>query len=312
MPLSLRPLGSTGLMVSPIGFGGGTFGGFYGAFDESEGIRAVHHAIDRGINLFDTSPYYGGGRSEEIFGRGLEGGWRQKIILATKAGRISKDVFDFSFDAIVRSCEISLRLLKTDHVDILQAHDIEFQPNLDWVFDETWRALDHLRTQGKCRFIGMTGFPLGVLERAITSCKLDVVISYCHASLNNTTMLEKLLPVAKAHGTGIINASPLSMGLLTQAVPPDWHPAPAEVKAAVQKAADHCAKRGADLAKLAQQYTAHLPGLCTTLVGMSNIAQVDANIEAVSSAPEPQLLAEILEILKPISGIGWPSGTWPA
>lgn len=59
MPLSLRPLGSTGLMVSPIGFGGGTFGGFYGAFDESEGIRAVHHAIDRGINLFDTSPYYG-------------------------------------------------------------------------------------------------------------------------------------------------------------------------------------------------------------------------------------------------------------
>jgi L-galactose dehydrogenase len=312
MALPLRPLGNTGLLVSPIGFGGGPFGGFYGSFDESEGIRAVHHAIDQGINLIDTSPYYGGGKSEEILGKALVGGWRGKVFLATKAGRIAKDVFDFTFEGMVRSCETSLKLLQTDHVDILQAHDIEFEPNLDWVFDETWRALDHLRQQGKCRFIGMTGYPLGALEKAINNCKLDVVISYCHASLNDTTMITKLLPVAEARGTGIINASSLSMGLLTQAAPPAWHPAPQEVKTAVLKAAAHCARKGADLATLAQQFTAHLPGVTTTLVGMSNIREVDTNIAAVSTKPDPEMLQAVLEILKPISGMGWPSGAWPA
>ncbi len=312
MSLTKKPLGRTGLEVSVLGFGGGPFGGFYGSFDESEGIRAVHHAIDRGINLFDTSPYYGGGKSEEILGKALTGGYREKIVLATKAGRIAKDVFDFSFDGMVRSCETSLKLLQTDHVDILQAHDIEFEPNLDWVFDETFRALDHLKKQGKCRFIGMTGFPLGALEKAIQNCKLDVVISYCHASLNDSTMISRLVPLAKARGTGIINASALSMGLLTMEGPPAWHPAPEAVKAAVRKAVDHCAKRGANLAKLAQQYTIHLPEVETTLVGMARIAEVDANIEAAMTKPNPVLLAEVLEILKPISGTGWPSGTWPA
>lgn len=312
MSLTKKKLGQTGLEVSRLGFGGGPFGGFYGTFDENEGIRAVHHAIERGINLFDTSPYYGGGRSEEILGKALAGGYRDKIVLATKAGRIAKDVFDFSYQGIIRSCETSLKLLQTDHVDILQAHDIEFEANLDWVFQETWRALDDLRKQGKCRFIGMTGFPLGMLEKAIRGCKLDVVISYCHASLNDSTMLQRLVPVARERGTGIINASPLSMGLLTMEGPPAWHPAPESVKVQVRKAAAHCKQKGVDLAKLAQQYTTHLPEVETTLVGMARISEVDANIEAATTPPDPVLLGEVLEILKPIQGLGWPSGTWPA
>ncbi|MFZ4646283.1 MAG: aldo/keto reductase, partial [Gemmataceae bacterium] len=123
-------LGQTGLQVPAVGFGGGPFGGFYGAFDEAEGIAAIHLAIEQGMNLIDTSPYYGGGRSEEVIGKGLAGGWRDRAILATKCGRIAKDRFDFSAAAIKASCETSLRLLGTDHVDILQAHDIEFEQDL--------------------------------------------------------------------------------------------------------------------------------------------------------------------------------------
>ena len=79
-------LGNTGLKVSALGFGGGPLGGFYGGFEEAESIRALHLAIDRGVNLVDTSPYYGGGKSEEILGKGLKGGWRDKVVLATKCG----------------------------------------------------------------------------------------------------------------------------------------------------------------------------------------------------------------------------------
>ena len=89
-------LGNTGLKVSALGFGGGPLGGFYGGFEEAESIRALHLAIDRGVNLVDTSPYYGGGKSEEILGKGLKGGWRDKVVLATKCGRIAKDQFNFT------------------------------------------------------------------------------------------------------------------------------------------------------------------------------------------------------------------------
>src|ERR1700722_3360561 len=94
--MELRDLGRTGLKVSPLGFGGAPLGGMYGKLDESEAIASVHLAIDAGINLVDTSPYYGPLHSEVLLGKALRAGWRQRILLATKAGRIDTTVFDFS------------------------------------------------------------------------------------------------------------------------------------------------------------------------------------------------------------------------
>src|SRR4051812_36434876 len=101
--MPMRELGRTGLWVAPLGFGGGPVGGHYGAVDRAGAIASVRHAIDRGINFFDTSPFYG--NSEEVLGVALAGGYRDKIILGTKAGRIGSRAFDFSAAAMLASLD---------------------------------------------------------------------------------------------------------------------------------------------------------------------------------------------------------------
>lgn len=301
-----RELGKTGLKVSPLGFGAAPLGGMYGELDEARGIEALHRAIERGFNLVDTSPYYM--KSEEVLGRALRGGWRDKIILSTKGGRIAKDVFDFSPIHMTRSLENSLRLLGTDHVDIFIAHDIEFADDLERVFTETADVLHQLKTQGKCRFVGMSSYPLGVLVRAVERCGLDVVLSYCHYSLLDTTLMSRLLPVTQRHDTAIINASPLAMGLLTNAGPPAWHPADAETKAACRAAADLCRQRGVELALLAVQFVLSQPELATTLVGISTPEELESNLRAMETTLNFTLLTQVERILTPVKNRTWPSG----
>jgi L-galactose dehydrogenase len=306
--MELRELGRTGMKVSPLGFGGAPLGGMYGGLEASEAIASVHHAINAGLNLVDTSPYYGPLHSEVLLGKALQGGWRKQVLLATKVGRIDKAVFDFSAGFIARSMEDSLRRLQTDYVDIFQAHDIEFADDLDRVFTESAEALYRLKKQGKCRFVGMTGLPLGVLRRAIESCELDVVISYCHCTLLDTTLLTDLLDVAERRGVGVINASPLSMGLLTENGPPEWHPADAEIKLAARKAAELCRQRGADLSTLAIGRVLRERRLATTLVGMARRSEVDRNLHAMKLDLDEAQLAEVLDLLAPVKDRTWPSG----
>ena len=121
-------LGKTALRVSAVGFGAATLGEEYGAVDPAEGRRAVDCAIDHGINFFDVSPYYGRTLAEERLGQFLQGK-RDRVVLATKAGRYDRDPpdgFDFSAERVFRSVEESLRRLRTDVIDLYLAHDIEF------------------------------------------------------------------------------------------------------------------------------------------------------------------------------------------
>jgi L-galactose dehydrogenase len=306
--MELRELGRTGLRVSPLGFGAAPMGGVYGAVDEGEAIASFRRAVDAGINLVDTSPYYGPLHSEVVLGRALRDGYRRRVVLATKAGRIDKAVFDFSADHIVRSMDDSLRRLGTDSVDILQAHDIEFADDLDRVFTETAEALYRLKRQGKCRFVGMTGYPLGVLARALEACDLDVTISYCHCTLLDTTMLTQLVPVAERRGVGIINASPLGMGLLTDAGPPPWHPAPPVIKEAARRAAEVCRQRGADVSTLALAWVLREKRVATTLVGMARVEEVERNLKALETPVDEDLLATVQAAVAPAKDQGWPSG----
>src|SRR5207244_3435220 len=130
--MQTRELGRTGLHVTPLGFGCGPIGGHFGPFDNSASIAAVRHAIDRGINFFDTSPFYA--KSEDVLGEALAGGYRDKIILCTKAGRNGPKDFDFSPKAMLASLESSLRRLRTDHVEVWFAHDIEFAEDFERLF----------------------------------------------------------------------------------------------------------------------------------------------------------------------------------
>src|SRR5215212_2606696 len=123
--MEFRLLGSTGLEVSVLGFGASPLGDVFGRINADEGIRAVHCAIDLGVNFFDVSPYYGLTLAETRLGQALRGK-RDRVILATKCGRYDEDEFDFSARRVAASVDESLRRLQTDYLDVVHAHDIEF------------------------------------------------------------------------------------------------------------------------------------------------------------------------------------------
>ena len=156
-----RRLGQTDLNISVVGFGASPLGGVFGPTDEQEGTRAVHLAIDRGINFFDVSPYYGLTLAEERLGLALAG-HRNEVVVATKCGRYGREDFDFSAKRIRLSVEESLRRLRTDYVDLLLAHDVEFG-DIDVVVEETIPTMRRLQEEGKTRCVGISGYPLSVL-----------------------------------------------------------------------------------------------------------------------------------------------------
>ena len=156
-----QQLGDTGLTVSIVSFGTSPLGNMFGAVGDRDAEQIVHRALDAGINFFDTSPCYGGGLAETRLGKAMRGR-RDEVVVGTKAGRYGVDRFDFSPSRIRASLEQSLRRLGTDYVDIFQLHDIEYV-NLEPVLTDSYAELVRLRDDGKCRFIGMTGYPTATL-----------------------------------------------------------------------------------------------------------------------------------------------------
>ena len=308
--MQLRPLGKTGLRVSALSLGGAAIGQQYGPVSAAEAADTIHAAIDAGVNLIDTSAYYGKGVSEELIGAALADGHRDRVHLCTKAGRLDRDAFDFSPAGMRRCLEGSLKRLRTDRVDILLAHDIEFADDYERVFTETAEVLHALRREGKARAVGMSCYPLGLLRQAVERCELDVVVSYAHFTLQNTRLLTEFLPVAEAHGVGVLNASPLSLGLLTHQGPPPWHPAPPEIKAACAAAAELCRARGADLAALGMQFCHAERRIPSTITGAAKPAEFAANLRALEQPIDAALLRDVAAVLAPVKDWTWASGRW--
>jgi L-galactose dehydrogenase len=306
--MQYRTLGRTGLSVSALSLGGVAFGNMYGTLGPGEADHCVRRAIELGVNLIDTSPYYGQTRSEAVLGPILANGLRDKVYLCSKAGRNGFSDFDFTPAAMGRSVEASLKRLRTDYLDILIAHDIEFAEDFEVVFTDTAAVLHKLKAAGKCRFVGMSGLPLGILRTAIERCNLDVVISYTHYTLQSQTLLSGLLPVAENHGVGVMNASPLCMGLLSDHGPPDWHPAPAAVKAAGRAAAELCRSRGASLATLGMQYCLREPRIPTTISGAARAEEIEANVRATETPIDAELLQQVLATFEQVRDVTWASG----
>ncbi len=135
----------------------------------------------------------------------------------------------------------------------------------------------------------------------------NAILSYCHYSLNDNSLLG-LLPLLQERGVGVVNASPLSMGLLGTRPIAGWHPAGEKLRAACRMAAEHCAAKGSDIAKLAVQYSTRNERIPTTLVSTATPANIVKNAAWTDEPLDEELLREVLDILKPVHNVSWVSG----
>ncbi len=293
-----RPLGNTGLELTALTFGASSLGSEFREVDLNDALQSVRVALDLGMNFIDTSPYYGRGVSEVLLGFALKGVPRDSYYLGTKLGRYDAGHFDFSAKRVAESVDVSLHRLRTDHLDIILCHDIEFV-DMNQIVEETLPALRKIQQQGKVRFIGVSGYPMNVFRFILDRADLDVILSYNHYTLQNT-MLADLAPYLREKGVGIMNAAPFSARLLTNSPLPPWHKATPEVRAICAKAAKHCEERGTDIARLALQYAIDHPDMATCIVGSGNPDNIRKWAQWAGEPIDRNLLAEVLAILKPI------------
>ncbi|MFN8206966.1 MAG: aldo/keto reductase [Bacteroidales bacterium] len=307
--MEYRKLGITQLNLSVISFGASSLGGVFHELDERDGIRAVHTAIDNGINFIDVSPYYGFTRAETLLGKALKEIRRDRYFLSTKVGRYGANgvkSWDYSAARARSSVEESMQRLNIDYIDLINVHDIEFS-ELEQVRRETLPALAELKKNGRVGHVGITGLPLELLRKlaeSVNTGTFDSVLSFCHFCLNDDALVN-YLPAFQKCGMGVINAAPLSMGLLSGRGAPAWHPATDEVKKTCREAADFCKAQGYPIEKLAIQYSVSHPGISSTLVSTTSSANILQNIAWAGEPMDTALLEEVLNILKPIHNITW-------
>jgi L-galactose dehydrogenase len=304
-----RTLGKTGLRVSIIGYGASPLGNEFGETDVAEGARAVHLAIERGINYFDVSPYYGRTLAEERLGAALQGK-RDKILLATKCGRYGREVeeCDYSARRVTASVDESLKRLRTDHVDLIQIHDCEMAASPEQLVHETIPALRKVVQAGKARWVGITGLPLKLLRYLASQADVDTILSFCRYNLMITDMDEVVTPLCRRKKIGLINASPLHMRMLTEKGVPEWHPAPKEVLDVSRQVVKACREAGADVADVAFRFCLDHPDVATTLVGMSKQRHVESNLRALERKNDPALLKCLAELIAPVKNVMWMQG----
>ena len=293
-----RTLGNTGMDLTTLSFGASSLGQEFRSVDLNEAFRSVHVAIERGMNFIDTSPFYGRGMSEMLLGRVLPEIPRDSYYLGTKLGRYAGQHFDFSARRVEESVDISLERMKVDHLDIVLCHDLEFV-EMSQIVEETLPALRKQVEKGKVRHIGVSGYPMKMFKYVLENADIDVLLTYNHYTLQNDMALE-LVPICKEKGVGLMNAAPFSARLLTGAPLPPWHKATARVREVAKAASDHCTSRGVDIAQLALQYSLANPDFTTCVTGSANPNRVSQWVDWAEQPLDETLLAETLEILKPI------------
>lgn len=300
------PLGKTGIQVPVLAMGAASLGSIYHPVSQQQANETVAAALQQGVNYFDVAPYYGLTKAETALGAALAGIPRDSYTLATKVGRYGDAQWDFSREATLRSIDESLSRLGTDHIDVIQCHDIEYG-DIQQLIDEALPTLRALRDSGVVRHIGITGYDLPLLEHIACQQKVDTVMAYCTWTLQD----RRLGPVAKRlnlAGIGVLNASPLSMGLLTRQGAPTWHPAHQDVQQVCRAVSDVCDQYGVNIAQAALQFaltTAAENGIATTVIGTASAENMLDNVRWCDQPLDPALLDKIDSLMAPVLNIGW-------
>jgi len=281
-----------------------------------------HAVLNRGINLLDTAPWYGHGVSETVVGYALDtiltndeecdqvqhrkrtGSLaRSDLIINTKVGRYEADPlkqFDFSYETTIKSVQRSLERMNCSYIDVLQLHDPEFAP-IPILLKETIPALLECKRRGWTRALGLTGYPLDVQNEILVKAELefgtnafDQSLVYCHNNIHDNSLFSEhcfssersptdtFAGFCKHANIHLMAAAPLSMGLLTHAGPPAWHPAPFALKEACGKASKLCQSEGVNVSSLAILYSLSHPSIGCTLLGMKDEQEVDVAADLAS------------------------------
>ena len=304
-----RKLGNTGLELSALSFGASSLGGVFHDIDEAVAVRSVFTAIDGGLNFIDVSPYYGYYKAEKVLGKALKEIPRDKYYLSTKVGRYGKDgknTWDYSGKRAKESVYESMERLNVDYIDLINVHDIEFA-DLNQVVNETLPALVELRSKGVVGHVGITDLQLENLKWVIDHSEpgtVESVLNFCHYCLCDDKLTD-FLDYFESKGIGVINASPLSMGLLSERGVPDWHPAPKPLVEACAKAAQHCKSKNYPIEKLAIQYSVSNPRVTSTLFSSANPDNVKRNIDWVEEPINKELVLEVQDIIGEQKCVSW-------
>jgi L-galactose dehydrogenase len=310
--MDYNPLGKTGMNVSRLSFGASALGGVFHPVDEAEAIKAVHAAIECGINYFDVAPAYAGTVSETILGKALRGVRRDRYYLSTKVGKYTKpgtygeDTLDYSRARIRRSVAESAARLGTDYFDLIHIHDIEYQgrKNVEWALTEGYESVVELKREGQIGGVGFGIYPMDLWKRIFSSLDVDAGLVHNHYCLNDTRVSE-LIPLAEAKGIGIINGSPFGSALLTDRGPAEWHPATPADRAVFKCAAEFCRTHGSSLAKVALQFASQNPTLPTTLFSSSSPESVKRNVLWHEEPVNVQLVSEVQKLLTAVRDKQW-------
>jgi L-galactose dehydrogenase len=305
-------LGKIGLKVSQLSFGASSLGGVFHDVQETEAIRAVHTALDCGINYFDVAPAYGGTRSETVLGKALKGIPRDRYFLSTKVGKYTSpsqygdDTLDYSESRTRASLNESAARLGTDYFDIIHLHDIEYQNrcHTEWALDEGLATLHALKHEGRIGAVSCGIYPMDLWLRIFADYDLDAGLVHNHYCLNDTRLLD-LLPLARKKQIGLINGSPFASGLLTDRGPADWHPASETERAIFKKAADFCREQGTNISKLALQFSSQHAEIPTTMFSSARADSVKRNVQWHTETVDLALVARVREILRPVINQQW-------
>ena len=307
-------LGKTGMSLSHLGFGASSLGSVFRPTNLNDSIKAVETAIEGGINFIDVSPYYGHYKAETVLGEALKNIPRDKYFLSTKVGRYGKDgvnTWDYSAQRAKESVYESMDRLHIDHIDLINVHDIEFQAalpgGLQKVVDETLPALVELRELGVVGHVGITDLQLENINWVIDHTEpgtVESILNFCHYCLNDDK-LNDFMDEFEQKGIGVINASPLSMGLLSSRGVPDWHPAPKPLVDACARAAEFCREKGYPIERLAIQYSVSNPRIASTLFSSANPENVKRNIEWANEEPDMEMVEAVKQIIGDQQRVSW-------
>ncbi len=329
MTLPKRPLGSSGLEITTVGFGSWAIGGGgwaygWGPQDDTESVATMRHAIDLGINWIDTAAIYGLGHSEEVVGRLLRDvPQSQRPFIFTKCGmafesdRMAEPQRTLKPDSIRRECEASLRRLGVERIDLYQFH---WPDETGTPVEDSWAAMVKLIEEGKVRAGGVSNFDVNLLDRCEKIRHVDSLQP--PFSLINRAVAASEIPWCANHNSGVICYSPMQSGLLTDTfsrerianlAADDWRRRSSHFQEpnfsrnlALRDSLKPIAQRhGTSVSSVAIAWTLAWPGVTGAIVGARTPAQVDGWIGAASLQLSAKDLDEIASAIQSTgAGVG--------